>query len=84
MDGYWKTYGVAWQFNDIMENGTPILQVMLKNVMDDIDARDKAFQHKTKKEFWNRIREIQAEDKRKGETIDWNNIVDENGRFSQN
>lgn len=19
MDGYWKTYGVAWQFNDIME-----------------------------------------------------------------
>lgn len=83
MDGYWKTYGVAWQFNDIMENGTPILQVMLKNVMDDIDARDKAFQYKTKKEFWNKIREIQAEARRKGETIDWNHIVDEDGRFIQ-
>lgn len=83
MSGYWKTYGVAWQFNDIMENGTPILQVMLKNVMDDIDTRQKAFQHKTKKEFWNRIREIQNEARRKGETIDWNHIVDEDGRFIQ-
>ena len=83
MDGYWKTYGVAWQFNDIMENGTPILQVMLKNVMDDIDAKDKAFQHKTKKEFWNRIHEIQAEARRKGETINWAHIVDEDGRFIQ-
>ena len=83
MDGYWRTYGGMWQFHDLMENGTPILQVIMKDVMGDLDAKQKNFHHKVRKEYWNKIREIQAEAARRGEIIRWDYIVDEDGRFIQ-
>lgn len=39
MDGYYKTTGSMWAFHDIMENGNMLLQTILKDVMDDIEAK---------------------------------------------
>lgn len=82
LDGYWKTYGLMWQFNDIMENGTPLVQIVLKDVMSDIDAKNKMAAIK-KREFVQHVKEIQRLAKENGETIDFNKIVDKYGRFIQ-
>lgn len=83
MDGYWRTYGGTWQFHDLMENGTPILQIIMKDVMGDLDAKQKNFDYKVRKAYWNRIKEIQKEAAAKGKPIRWDHIVDKDGRFIQ-
>lgn len=83
MDGFWKTYGYAWQFNDLMENGTPILQNIMKEVMGDLDAKQKHFEHKVRKEFWKKVNEIKAAAAANGMVVDFNKFIDEDGRFVQ-
>ena len=83
MDAWWKTYGITWQVHDIMENGTPILQVILKDVMGDIDAKRKHYKHKVKKEYWAKIKDIQKRAAELGNPIRMDVLVDEDGRFVQ-
>lgn len=80
--GFWKTYGYAWQYNDIMENGNPILQVMLKEVLGDLDAKHKQAQ-RVRVEFKKHIKRIYDEASSKGEVIDMSKIIDEFDRFVQ-
>ena len=79
-DGFWKTEGSMWQFHDIMENGTPLLQVVLKDVMGDIEAKQKHAKRDTKI-FWDKINAIREAARKEGVKINWDNIVDKDGRF---
>lgn len=83
MDAYWKTWGNMWLYQDIMENGTPIVQVMLKEIMSDIDAKQK-MNRKRKKNFWNHIKDILARAKADGMDVNTNNIIDADGRTIRN
>ena len=82
MDAFWKSNGFSAKFHDIAENGTPILQVMLKDVFTDLDARQKAT-----------IREVRDYEKKlehfknlaieRGDDFDLDRIFDEDGKFIQ-
>lgn len=79
-DGYWRTYGNMWQFFSIMENGTPILQTILSDVMADINAKDKA-KGRMLKRYRKDIDNIIERAKARGETIDIRKIINDNGEF---
>ena len=80
MDGYWRTYGSMWNFFSIMENGTPILQTILSDVMTNLDAKQK-MKHKMLKQYRRRIDDIIARAKVRGEEIDIHKIIDDSGNF---
>lgn len=80
MDAYWKTYGSMWKYFSIMENGTPILQTVLADVMTNIDAQQRA-KVKTIKAYRKGLDEIFERAKARGEEINLKHIIDENGDF---
>lgn len=82
MDGYWKSYGNMWQFNDVAENGTPILQITLKEIMGNLDAQ-RMMRFDARRKYWDKIKQIQAEAKKNGKNVDINKIIDKGGRFVQ-
>lgn len=82
MDGYWKTYGSMWKFHDIMENGNPLLQTILKDVMGDLDAK-RMHTQRILKNHRAKIKSIVDEAKRHGLTVDFNKFIDDEGRFKQ-
>ena len=81
MEGFWKTDELMWRFHDLTENGTPILQVILKDVQSDIEAKIKTYETKIKPEFNAKVEEIFKKAEEAGVSIDWNNIIDEQGDF---
>ena len=82
-DNYWKTYGVMWRFNDIAENGNPLLQVILKDVMSDIEAkRQKGL--RVKSDFFKEIDRIISEAKANGVNISIDQLINEDGTLAQN
>lgn len=83
MDGFWKTYGHMWKFNDMQENGNPVIQVILKDVMRDLDAKKKHFLFHTKKQYWKDIEALKKKAADMGLTIDIQKLIDEDGRFIQ-
>lgn len=83
MDGFYKTYGSMWKFHDIMENGTPLLQVIMKDVMGDIDAK-RIQDMKRHKQYLEKIKALQKEAAEHGLSIDLTKIVTDDGRFVQN
>lgn len=82
MDGFWKTYGDMWRFNDIAENGTPFLQIMMKDVLGNIDAQRIATLRYIK-DFRNRMTKFKEEAERKGLRFDISKMVDKHGRWVQ-
>lgn len=82
MDGFWKTYGDAWRFNDIAENGTPFVQIMLKDVLGNLDAKRMASIRQIK-EFRRRITEFKRKAAEKGLPFRVEKMVDEHGRWIQ-
>lgn len=82
MDNYWKTYGSMWQFHDVQENGNPILQIILKDVMGDMDAKRKTA-IRVRNAFRKHIKDIIAKAKADGIALSWNDIIDEHGYFVQ-
>lgn len=83
MDAYYKTYGPMWMFHDIMENGTPILQVMLKTIMSDIDARQK--QHLNNiRNHRKKIKELQEKAAAEGLKIDIQKLIDPDSKWIEN
>ena len=81
LDGFYRTYGSVWKFNDIMENGTPLVQIILKDVMGNIEAQRMA-SHEAKLKFYKDVEAVFEEAKRLGHTIDMDKIVDKNGDFT--
>lgn len=79
-NGYWKTYGSMWKYHDVAENGTPILQVILKDVMGDIDAKKK-MSIKTRKRLQDKISDIRRRAAAAGKSINMANIIDDEGDF---
>lgn len=77
-DGYWKTYGSMWNFFSVMENGTPILQTILSDVMTDLDAKEKA-KIKTLKRFRKGINDIIKRAEARGETVDIRKLISDDG-----
>lgn len=80
MDGYYRTYGSMWQYHSIMENGTPILQTILSDVMVDLDAKEKS-KHRILKKYRDRLKEIQDRAAARGEKIDLSHIIDKDGNW---
>lgn len=80
-DGFWRTNGYMWAIHDVMENGTPILQIILKNVTADIEAKQKMAGHVIK-DFRDKLKEIRDKATRNGRTIDEKKLV-KNGMWVQ-
>ena len=79
LDGYWKTYGSMWKFNDIMETGSPLMQITLRDIMSDIETKRKLGKL-TKQEFFDSVSRIYKQAAALGETINLSKIVDKDGR----
>ena len=75
MDGYWRTYGSMWAFNDIMENGNPLLQIILKDVFQDLEAKQKAIP-RVKRNYRSKVNDIIRRAKEAGQTVDLRKIID--------
>lgn len=80
MDGFYKTYGAMWKFHDIMENGTPLLQIIMKDVMGDIDA--KRIHDITRHEnYIKEIKRIQKAAAEHGLSVNLSKIINKDGDF---
>ena len=80
-DAYWRTE-TMWRFTDIMDNGTPLLQIMLKDIMSDLDSKRK-HNSRVLKSYWNKINDIRRRARERGFDIDMNKIIDVHGRFNR-
>ena len=80
-DSYWRTE-TMWRFTDIMDNGTPLIQIMMKDVMSDLDAKRK-HNSRVLRAFWDKVNDIRKRAREHGVNIDMNKIVDEHGRFNR-
>lgn len=83
LDGY-HSAGVfdAW-VNDLQETSSPLLQIITKEVMGDIRAKE-MLAKKRVKEFKQKLNEIKSKAKEAGVEINWKHIIDDNGKFIQN
>ena len=79
MENYWRASSGMWKFNDIMESGNPFLQTMLKEVMNNIAAKRLATE-RVVKEYNDKRKAIEESARKRGETINWDKIIDKNGR----
>lgn len=71
----------AW-VNDLQETSNPLLQIVTKQVMNDIFYKETLGKQKAK-EFISKLDDIKKRAKEAGITINWNNIIDESGKFVQ-
>ena len=82
MDSFWKTYGGMWRFLDIAENGNPLLQVVLKDVMGNIEAQRQQTD-KYRRDFLKAVAKIKRAAREEGLSIDFNKFIDKDGRLIQ-
>ena len=81
-DGFYTTsYLNAW-INDLQETTNPLLQIITAEVMGDIRAKELAGKEYLR-QFRAEVARIKEEAKTKGENINWDNIIDEYGKFIQ-
>ena len=80
LDGYHSTGAVESFVHDLQETGNPLIQVVTKDVMANIRAREMKAQ-KDITTFRNKIKEIEDKAKANGHTIDLNKIIDDTGMF---
>lgn len=69
----------AW-VGDLQEQGNSLVQVVTRKVLADVRAKD-AYAKQRVLDFRNHIKDIQAKAKKAGKSINWDNIVDKDGRF---
>ena len=81
-DGYWKTSGAMWMFHDIMENGNPLLQIVGKDIMGNLEAKRIATEREVR-EFRKAMRAIIDAAAAEGKTVDFDKFIDKNGRIIQ-
>lgn len=82
MNAYHATYGCMWRFNDILESGNSLLQIMLKDVMGDLDAKKKA-SARLRRDVKKKIKAIITEAANNGIKLSINDVIDENGNLIQ-
>ena len=67
---------------DIQETSMPLIQIIIKEVMGNIRAREFSAKDRVK-EFKSKIADIKKRASAAGKSINYSNIIDENGRFIQ-
>lgn len=82
LDGYHSAGAFDAWVNDLQETSSPLLQIITKEVMGDIRAKEMQATQRIR-EFKAKVAEIKAKAKAAGVDIDWKHIIDENGRFIQ-
>ena len=82
LDGYHSAGAFDAWVNDLQETSSPLLQIITKEVMGDIRAKEMQATQRIR-EFKAKVAEIKAKAKAAGVNIDWKNIIDENGKFIQ-
>lgn len=80
LDGYHSTSAIEAFIHDLQETGSPLIQVVTKDVMGNIRAREMKAQQDVS-EFRKRWDNIFAKAKANGHTVDLNKIIDDAGRF---
>ena len=80
MDGYYRTVGDMWKFFDVQEASNPLVQTMLKDVMTDLEAKNKATKRRIQ-DYRKEVERIKKEAAAHGQTIDMSKIIDEHGVF---
>lgn len=80
LDGYHSTSAIEAFIHDLQETGSPLIQVITKDVMADIRAKEIVAQKDVSK-FRARIKEIKDKAAAHGHSVDWNKIVDDAGRI---
>lgn len=80
LDGYHSTSFLTSWINDLQDTSNPIIQIITNDVMSDIRAKE--FQGEQRvREFKKFIRDINAKAARNGRSINWNNLIDEYGKW---
>ncbi|AXF52217.1 MAG: hypothetical protein [crAssphage sp. isolate ctcc615] len=82
LDGYHSTGAFDAWVNDLQETSNPLLQIVTKEVMGDIRAKE-MLATKRVREFKTRVAEIKKKAKEAGVSINWKHIIDDYGKFVQ-
>lgn len=82
LDGYHSQSAFDAWVNDLQESSSPLIQIITKEVMADIRAKE-ALGHKLVLEFRNKLKDLKDAAKKAGVNIDWKHIIDDYGRFIQ-
>lgn len=82
LDGYHSAGAFDAWVNDLQETSSPLLQIITKEVMGDIRAKEMQATQRVR-EFKTKLNELKKAAKDAGVIIDWKNIIDENGKFVQ-
>lgn len=82
LDGYHSSSALDAWINDMQETSNPLLQIVTKEVMADIRAKEmKAF--KKVEKIKRKIADIKEQARKAGISVDWGNIVDSDGKLIQ-
>lgn len=83
LNGFYSTSAFNTWIGDMQETTNPAIQIITKQVTSDLyTMRQLAL--KRVREFHSYIDDLKNKAAKEGKTIDWNNIIDEYGRFIQN
>lgn len=80
LDGYSGASMLDAWIDDLQETSSPIIQVISKEVMADIRAKD-LMAEKDRLAFRNRLADIISRANREGHPVDYDHIIDKNGMF---
>ena len=80
LDGYHSTSAIEAFIHDLQETGSPLIQVVTKDVMANVRAREMKAQ-KDVVNFRKKWKSIEDKAKANGHTIDLNKIIDDYGRI---
>jgi len=83
MDNFWKSQGQMYLFMDICQNGNPLMQTVLKDVFDNIEAHHQQAR-KYRRDYMNKVDDIKRRARRDGYNINFKKFVDKDGRLVQN
>ena len=80
INGYYRTQGFMWQYDDIMNASNPLVQTIMRDVMDDIEQRRLA-KARYKEEYRKQIETFEKEAAAKGLSININKFITDDGEF---
>ena len=82
LDGFYGSGAIEAMINDTQEMPNPLIQIITKEVMADIRAKEMAAEERVS-EFENTVAQIKKEAEAAGMSINWDNIVDKTGKLIQ-
>lgn len=82
LDGYHSASAFDAWVNDLQETSSPLLQIITKEVMGDIRAKE-MLATKRVREFKAELKKLKDEAAAAGVNVDWKHIIDDNGKFVQ-